>query len=122
MERRAKPKVVQDIARQRIEILFDLSKQELEAHPKRAARYIEIARKISSKYNERLTKKQKQSFCKKCNTPIIPGKNATVRIVSKPKKHLLITCGSCGAVKKHFLDKIEKPSKTIREKSRNEGA
>ncbi len=111
MDRRQKPKIVQDIARQRINILLNLSKEELDNHPKRAIRYVQLAKKISTKYNERLNEEQKNSFCKKCNLPLIPGKNASVRIVSKPTKHLEISCQACRTVKKQFLELLDKTTR-----------
>lgn len=66
-ERTKKPVFQSRIAKERIEILLDLAKKEFKNHPERSKKYVELARKIGKRYNVRLTKKQKRSFCKKCN-------------------------------------------------------
>lgn len=91
---RKKPDWQREIAKERIQILLDLAKKNLEKHPNRSRRYVELARKIGLRYNIRLTKKQKRSFCKKCNTILIPGKTSTVRLDPK-HKNLTIKCLNC---------------------------
>ncbi len=85
------------IARERIERLFTLAKEELEKNPERSKSYVELARKIGKRYNARLTKEQKRSFCKKCNQLLIPGKTSKVELDSK-KKVIIIKCLNCDNV------------------------
>lgn len=84
------------IAKERIEILLDLARKEVDK-PERSKRYVELARKIGKRYNVRLKKSQKRSFCKKCNRLLIPGKTSEVRINSK-KKVITIKCVDCGNI------------------------
>ncbi len=82
------------IARERIERLLALAKEELEKNPERSRSYVELARKIGKRYNVRLTKEQKRSFCKKCNQLLIPGRTSKVELDTK-KKLIIIKCLNC---------------------------
>jgi len=88
------------IARERIERLFDLAKEELKTNPERSRDYVKLARKIGKRYNVRLTKKQKRSFCKKCNQLLIPSRTSKVNIDTK-KKIKIIKCMNCGNIYKY---------------------
>ena len=100
IRRRAKkPDWQQDIAKERIDILLDLAEKEFRKNPSRAARYVELARKISLRYNVRMKKEQKREFCKKCNSLLLPGSTASVRLDSK-RKLLVLRCRNCGAAHK----------------------
>jgi len=95
-----KPTWQREIAKERIQILFDLARKSLETHPNRSRRYIELARKIGLRYNIRLAKEQKKSFCKKCNTMLIAGKTATIRLDSN-HGILTIKCQNCKNIYRH---------------------
>ncbi len=85
------------IARERIERLFNLAKEEFKKNPKRSRDYVKLARKIGMRYNVRLTKGQKRSFCKECNQLLIPGKSSKVELDSD-KKVIIIKCLNCGNI------------------------
>jgi len=55
-----KPEQHIKIARERILILLDLAEKEFKKHPERSRRYVELARKISLRYNVRLSKQLKR--------------------------------------------------------------
>lgn len=38
----------------------------------------------------------KRTICKRCQSPLIPGKTARVRLISKPTKAIKWTCLACG--------------------------
>ncbi len=87
-----KRKQQQNIASERMEILFDLAEKEALARDfKRAARYVELARKIGKKYNIPL-KQYRLKFCNKCGAFLIPSLNSRVRTSGKK---LVITCLEC---------------------------
>ncbi len=89
-----KPEWQRRIAKERIEILLDLAKKEAKKNLERSRRYVELARTIGKRYNIRLKKEQKDSFCKKCNTPLIPG--FTMKFWLDPKtKTKVIKCLKC---------------------------
>jgi ribonuclease P protein subunit RPR2 len=97
MRRGKKPKWQIEIAKERIEILFSLAKNVIDSHPERARRYIELARKIGLRYNIRLSRELKRSFCKKCNTLLISGKTCLNRL-DTAKKTINIICKNCGNI------------------------
>lgn len=95
--RATKPEWQQRIARERIEILFNLAEKNFSKHIERSRRYVELARKIGMRYNVRLNSAQKDSFCKKCNTLLKPGKTAQHRLDSRSRT-VLIKCLNCNEI------------------------
>jgi ribonuclease P protein subunit RPR2 len=93
--RTKKPEWQQKIARERIQILFDLAEKELRKHPERSRRYVELARKIGLRYNIRLPRELKRKFCKNCNSLLKPGLTSTIRL---EKKMLSIKCTFCNKI------------------------
>jgi len=89
-----------EIARERIDILFGLAQKEMEGHPDRSRRYVELARKIGLRYNIRLVPERKRSFCKSCNALLLYiGKNAE-ELELKISNIKSIKCLKCGKIKK----------------------
>ncbi len=97
-DRRKKPDFLTRIARERISILFRLAKENAKTHPERSKRYIGLARKIGARYLIRFPSKTKLSFCKGCNSPLIPGYNLSVRLV--PRHKMLEYRCECGEIKR----------------------
>ncbi len=83
--RRHKPQGWINVAKERIEILFSEARKSASKKPKRANRYITIARKIGMKYNIRIPAKHRREFCHKCGVYLLPGKNCKVRTNPKTK-------------------------------------
>jgi ribonuclease P protein subunit RPR2 len=79
-------------------ILLSLANNELKKHPKRSQRYVELARKIGTRYNVRFSKEQKRSICKECNILLKPGVTSTQKTV---KGTISIKCRKCGKVKRY---------------------
>lgn len=98
-----KPKKVdwqQKIAKERIDILFNLAEKEFKKHPERTKRYVQLARKIGLRYNVRLSKTLKKRFCKNCNSLLKPGLSSKVRL-DKKTKTIAIRCLSCNKIHRH---------------------
>lgn len=90
-----KKREIARIVRERIEILFGLAKEEAKEHPKRMKRYISLIRKLSTRHNVRLTRRQRMLFCRKCNSFWIPGYNVRVRLRKRGKKaEYACACGN----------------------------
>ncbi|UCE39203.1 MAG: ribonuclease P [Thermoplasmata archaeon] len=84
-----------NIAKERIDILFDLAEKEARAYNlQRANRYVELARKIGMRYNVRVPSHFKRRYCKFCHSYLVPSVNSRVRI--KYKK-IVIFCENCGS-------------------------
>lgn len=88
-----------DIAKERIDILFDLADEELKKHPERSRRYVQLARKIGLRYNVRLPETVKKKFCKHCNTLLKPS-NSKTRL-DKTTKTITVFCLSCKKAARH---------------------
>lgn len=90
--RRTKGMVI--VAEERINILFKLAQDEALSHNFiRANRYIELARKIGTRYNIRIPKEHKRHFCKHCYHYLLPSFNSKVRL---QRHKIVITCLDCG--------------------------
>ena len=89
-----KPNWQIDIAKERIEKLLNLSKEKAKTEPEKSRRYVRLARKIGLRYNVRLTRFQKKSFCKECNTVMVPGITMSIRIVDGKQSKKCSICGN----------------------------
>jgi len=87
------------IARERVEILYDLALEKLrEGDEELSRRYVEHILNLSRKYNLRLPREMKRSICKECHTILIPGKTAQVRL---KKGKVVVKCLRCGSYKRY---------------------
>ena len=89
---------MQGVARTRIETLFSLAGPESVKNPERAKRYVELARKIGTRYNVRFSKQEKALFCKECNS-YFNAQSLKVRVNSKTKA-VEYECLECGHMKR----------------------
>ncbi len=88
---------MQELGLERIYRLFELAEQELEMHPERAKRYVQLAREISKKVRARFPDELKLIFCKKCNSFLKEGRNAQI---TRTPKWTLVKCLACGSGRK----------------------
>lgn len=92
-----KPGWQQDIARERILILFGLADGGFGKHPERSRRYVQLARRIGMRYNVKIPENLKGSFCKNCNSYLKPGVNCRVR-ASAGQRAVIMKCLECGKI------------------------
>jgi ribonuclease P protein subunit RPR2 len=85
-----------EIARERIDILFDEAAKQYADHPERADRYVELARRIAMKYTLSLPREYRMRFCSDCGSYLVPGNNARVRMDAETETKV-ITCEDCGS-------------------------
>jgi len=76
------------IALKRIKKLLRLARKS-----PRQRRYVELAKRISTRTRTRIPRELKRQICKGCNALLVPGKNSTVRVV---KGRLVVKCEECG--------------------------
>ncbi|MBI5158837.1 ribonuclease P [Candidatus Micrarchaeota archaeon] len=107
-DRRQKPALLVQIVRERIERLFSLAKQNFSPHPERSKRYMNIARRLSTRYLVRFSSEQKKQFCKQCSAFLAVGKNARVRL---REGKIELKCLECGKVKSTPFKKAKKPAR-----------
>ena len=87
---------VKQIARQRIQVLFQQAKQVCRDNPQLSSRYVETARKIAMAARIRLPTVYRRQICKNCNMLFVQGYNCRVRIKQKREPHVVVTCLNCG--------------------------
>ena len=87
---------VKQIARQRIQILFEQAKKIGRTNPKLARQYVGSARKIAMAAKIRLPIEFRRGTCKECNSLFVQGVNCRVRIKQKREPHVVVTCLNCG--------------------------
>ena len=95
-KRRVSQKTLSEIGTNRISRLLDLAEEAVRAgRPDRASRYVQLARRIGMKTRVKMPRDRR--FCKNCLQPMMPGVNCTVRL---SQHKVVITCGTCGAVRR----------------------
>ncbi|MFC6992010.1 ribonuclease P protein component 4 [Haladaptatus sp. GCM10025707] len=83
------------IAEERIARLHDLSRDAVKAgHEDRAREYVRLARRIAERNRLRLPREFKRYTCPACDTYLVPGRNARVRLRDG---HVVIAC-DCGHI------------------------
>jgi ribonuclease P protein subunit RPR2 len=87
---------VKQIARQRIQILFEQAKKVCRTEPKLAKLYVSSARKIAMAAKIRMPVEFRRETCKECNSMFVQGVNCRVRIKQKREPHIVVTCLNCG--------------------------
>lgn len=103
---------VKQIARERIEVLFQKAKSVYHADPQLSCHYVATARKIAMAAKIPLPAVYKRQVCKNCHVLLVQGDNCRVRIKQKREPHVVITCLNCGC-------KIRVPLKKKREENQN---
>jgi len=103
-ERSSKPTWQQEIARERIRILFGCAGKEFALRPDRSHRYVGLARKIATRYNIGIPKELKRRTCKNCYRYLVPGKNCVVRSNSGTQA-MEVRCLECGKVGRYPYSK-----------------
>lgn len=93
MSRGKKPKWMIEIAEERMNILFSRAEKEFSEHPERSHRYVQLARKLSTKYNTKIPRNWNRRFCKNCFKFLSYGSNSTIRLIDEK---INIKCYECG--------------------------
>ena len=87
---------VRQIARQRIQTLFDEARNVGKSDPILASQYVKSARRIAMAAKIRLPVDFKRQSCRSCNALLVQGYNCRVRVKQKREPHVVITCLNCG--------------------------
>ncbi len=90
----SRKELVKKVAEERIGLLFKLADDNAKDHPDFSHNYVVTLRKISSHYKVPVPKTMKDRICTHCNSVLVPGLNATVRIVSS-KGYIAYKCSVC---------------------------
>ncbi len=95
-----KPAWQRGLVLERIHALFEQAGGSFRKHPERSRRYMEMAARLSSRYNVRMPPELKRRFCRSCHAYLVPGENCRVR-TSPSQRAVTITCLDCGRVSRH---------------------
>ena len=108
------------IALERMEILLQRADEEFVLHPERSHRYVEMARKIATKYNLKMPSSWRGRFCRNCNKFLKPGSNSQVRLKDSMVN---IKCMECGEImrKPYIEEKKAKRRNKIESRTFQEG-
>jgi ribonuclease P protein subunit RPR2 len=88
---------VKQIARERVQVLFQKAHQSYKSNPQLAQSYVTTARKIAMAARIRLPQPLGRSACKTCNAYLVPGETSRVRIRPRREPHVIVTCLECGS-------------------------
>lgn len=94
--------IVSVIAKQRIQILYDMASENAVKNPDLSKNYIRELKRISAHCRQKLPKYIKNKICKSCGSFLIGGFNSYVRLSNK--KYIVILC-NCGKQKHIFYKK-----------------
>jgi len=94
-----------EIARERIEKLFDLAEEHFRENPLLSDRYVELARKIGMKCQVRMPARLKMRFCRRCGSFLIAGVNSKFRVRSDGDGRVVVTCLRCGTIKRYPMSR-----------------
>jgi ribonuclease P protein subunit RPR2 len=96
------------IARERISTLFALAEREATTgHGELADRYVNIARRVGTRYNVRVLPEYRELYCRTCSTFWVEGR--TVRTRLRPGRRVR-TCLRCGRERRTLLRSARSPS------------
>ena len=91
-------KLAKDMAQGRIDVLLGLAREKVKSGKRDsgalAKRYVRIAKRISSHYRVRIPRKFGNYICKRCNSLLVPGVTARVRL-SSSERCIIYKC-DCG--------------------------
>ncbi len=91
-----KKSIISGIAKERIEILFDLAEKTAPKDSGLSSRYVSIMERISTHYRVGLPPEIKNRICKKCSLVLVPGLNCNV-IIGSSKGFVIYKCVKCGS-------------------------
>jgi len=92
---------IREIVYERIGILLPLAADAFrKGDLLHARRYVFLARKLSTRYNCRLSPRERAKFCKGCGLPLVPGLNCKVRLRKRTKSaEYACSCGKAARIK-----------------------
>jgi len=117
-----KPTRIKQIARQRIQILFEQAKSIAKTNPNLAMHYVKSARKIAMAAKIRLPVEFRRQTCKECKVLFVHGVNCRVRVKQKRTPHVVVTCLNCGNQTRILLSKKKEQKELEQNNHQNETA
>ncbi len=101
MNRRRQPrKLVRRLAHARIGILWEQARTVARERPDLARAWMRIASRIAQKARTRMPWHIRRHLCKRCGAVLVPGRNCRVRVRARRSTHVVVTCLSCGTIRR----------------------
>ncbi len=88
------------VAHERIDTLLHQAEAILSQDVELSKRYVGLAKKISKRTKVRIPQEKKHYLCKKCGQPLVPGKNARIRL-RPANSRIIFSCLGCGAIRRY---------------------
>ncbi|MEM3061851.1 MAG: ribonuclease P [Candidatus Bathyarchaeia archaeon] len=98
----------QEIAKERIDLLFRLANKIFHENKSLARRYLELAKRISMRSKVRIPREYRRFVCKSCGNLLVPGVNCKVRIRPEKGTTVVINCLDCGLIMRYPAIKEKK--------------
>lgn len=98
-------KVVKQIAKSRIDFLFQEAHDIFNEDRELANRYASLARRYAQRARVKIPFEWRKRICHKCKRFLYPGINCRIRMQSRKGKgsHVSITCLECNKITRHFI-------------------
>jgi ribonuclease P protein subunit RPR2 len=96
------------IARRRIQVLFEQATNTYKANPELARSYLLMARRIAMAARIRMPPAFSRQICRRCNALLVPGTSSRVRVKPRREPHVVVTCLGCGSQKRYPLKPTNK--------------
>jgi len=105
MSRRKHPRAkARRLAQARVDILWEQAKKEVESgKPEMARLRMLSARRIAQRTRTKIPRHISRRLCKICGTILVPGDTCRVRVRHNRSKHVVVTCLSCGTIKRYYF-------------------
>ncbi|MHA2351958.1 MAG: ribonuclease P protein component 4 [Candidatus Thorarchaeota archaeon] len=107
MSRRRHPRAkARRLTQARVDILWEQAKREIESgRPELARQRMLSARRIAQRTRTKIPRHISRRICKTCGTILVPGDTCRVRVRHNRSKHVVVTCLSCGAIKRYYIQR-----------------
>ena len=98
-------RVVKQIAKSRIDFLFQEAHDIFKEDRELANRYTSLARRYAQRARVKIPFEWRKRICHKCKRFLYPGINCRIRMQSRKGKgsHMSITCLECNKTTRHFI-------------------
>ncbi len=97
--------LIKQIAKSRMEYLFQRAHDVFPENDALANRYIYLARRYAQRARIKIPNDLKRRICNKCKNFLYPGKNCRFRMQTRKGKgsHISLTCFECNKTTRYFI-------------------
>jgi len=98
-------RLIKQIARTRINFLFQRAHEIFQENKKLSNRYVYLARRYAQRARIKIPFEWKKRVCNKCKLFLYPGLNCRIRMQSRKGKgsHVSLTCFECNKTTRYFI-------------------